>query len=191
MPGRARGGYSGQSAQVKAKPAPRAGSRRRSAGTSRAKPAGIPPDAEALLRRAEEGLKTLCKADICELKAFASPPAMVKTVLAAVQTVLGLPTEWIDCKKSMADPGGFLANLVSFEKDKLTRKRLSEIAKFTKLPEFNVDSVKKQSCAAAGLCSWVIAIHDYGKLRNELQHSQKEERAAEEGPMAELIRHDS
>lgn len=49
------------------------------------------------LKEAEDALNTINKADIAQIKGYASPPAGVVMVLEAVCVMLGEKTDWSSC----------------------------------------------------------------------------------------------
>eukprot|EP00756_Hemistasia_phaeocysticola_P025139 Hpha_TRINITY_DN15989_c0_g2::TRINITY_DN15989_c0_g2_i1::g.72379::m.72379/K10408/DNAH; dynein heavy chain, axonemal len=137
--------------------------------------------AEALpaLNAAEEALKTLRKEDIQEMKAYKAPPEAVQTTMAAVQTVLRRGTSWDECKKTMGD-SKFLDTLVQFDKEGLTDRLLSAIAKFTGKDSFKPELIGKVSAAAKGLCQWVIAMEKFGKINKEVAPKKRRLEKAQE-----------
>jgi len=124
-------------------------------------------EASLLLKQAQEGLNTIRKADICELKALANPPVMVIKVMAAVQLALGRKdTSWQASKATLHEMT-FLDQLIRNEPANLSDTNLRRLEAFLKDPFFNVDIVKKSSGAAAGLCCWVIAVVACATLQRE------------------------
>jgi dynein heavy chain len=64
----------------------------------------------------------------------------------------------------MGNINEFLNMLKNFKKDKITDKTIKEITPFIEGESFNPETMMKCSAAAAGLCSWVLALVNYHKL---------------------------
>ncbi|XP_075759566.1 dynein axonemal heavy chain 9 isoform X2 [Pelodiscus sinensis] len=120
--------------------------------------------AEPALAAAQAALNTLNKNNLTELKSFGSPPSAVSNVTAAVMVLMApggkVPKDrsWKAAKVSMARVDGFLDALVHFDKENIHENCLKALRPYLQDPEFNPEFVTSKSCAAAGLCSWVINI---------------------------------
>jgi dynein heavy chain len=68
-------------------------------------------EAMPALQKAEGALKTLNKADIGEMKNYATPPEDLVMVMDAVCTLLDKKTGWDQAKKEMANPNAFIETL--------------------------------------------------------------------------------
>ena len=69
------------------------------------------------LAAADEGLRTVSKRDVSELKCFKSPPRLVQLAMEAVCVLLQAGgTDWPTVKK-LTGRGDFLGRLRSFDKD--------------------------------------------------------------------------
>ena len=121
------------------------------------------------LHAAAEALKKLNKADITEIKGFASPPDAVRMVLEAVCILLGEKGDWDSAKKVMTDMG-FLDKLRDYDKNALADKDalLKKLRVVTKRPEFDVDEIGKKSVACKSLAMWVKAMDNYSRISKEV-----------------------
>ena len=63
--------------------------------------------------RLHVAVSNVTKGDIQEVKALTNPPVGVKEVFEAYLVLKNgvVPASWNDCKKEMADPNNFIANL--------------------------------------------------------------------------------
>ena len=64
----------------------------------------------------------------------------------------------------MANPSALMTKLIEFKIEQCTQKALNKIAKYTSKEDFNVDSMKKKSSAAAQLTGWVLAVEHCAKV---------------------------
>eukprot|EP00163_Fabomonas_tropica_P009916 TRINITY_DN1985_c0_g1_i1.p1 TRINITY_DN1985_c0_g1~~TRINITY_DN1985_c0_g1_i1.p1 ORF type:complete len:4225 (-),score=1474.45 TRINITY_DN1985_c0_g1_i1:598-13272(-) len=127
-------------------------------------------EAEPALERAAEALKGLNKSNLTELKSFSKPPSIVVDVTSAVLIILsppkGVTTErsWAAAKKTMAQVDRFLSTLQNFDKDNIPPANIAALEPYLTNPEFNGESLKSKSSAAAGLCNWVVNIVRYHNI---------------------------
>jgi len=116
------------------------------------------------LAAAEEALNALNKKDLSEIKAYAKPPTLVEMVMEAVMLLRKKTPTWDEAKKDLGNPS-FLNDLVTYDKDtNLNDAMINKVAKYTQKPEFDPDTVGKQSGAAKSLCMWVRAMVVYGRV---------------------------
>ncbi|KAL8020331.1 putative AAA+ ATPase domain, dynein heavy chain region D6 P-loop domain-containing protein [Plasmopara halstedii] len=139
---------------------------------------------------AAAALQDLSKADLTELKSFASPPPLVMSVCMCVlilkPTGQELDLDWKGAKVMLSN-ANLITLLKEYEKDKISAKMISKIKTFFKNPELNIDTMKSISRAGAGLLVWVVAIvkyHDVAKnvepLRQKVKTMEKEQMLKEQ-----------
>ena len=126
-------------------------------------------DTEAL----NEVVKALDMASVDDVKRMKNPPPVVERVLEAVVILLDktdqIPKDrgWSVALKTMANGRSFLNRLSAFDKDRFAtlslRRKISYIEKHL-LSDVTVEKVEAISKAAAGLCSWVLAICKYARV---------------------------
>ena len=75
---------------------------------------------------------------------------------------------FMNAKKLMANPNNFCAAISSYDWQNVSPGILKKLGKITSSESFNFDVIKKRSCAAAGLCVWVLSIEKLAK------HAQKQ-----------------
>ena len=119
--------------------------------------------AEPALQAAAEALSSLDKKTIAELKSFVKPHEDVERIMVAVMILFEKPPLWTEVKKFLANP-----NLIQMIKEfrpeeKLNKKIINQIEKYTREESFKPDSVKQKSEAASVLCQWVRSVEDYYK----------------------------
>ena len=129
--------------------------------------------AEPAVEKAKEALNNLDKASLTELKGMTSPAPIVLAVCNCVQYMQAPPgqlkkvkTAWAEAKKMMGSVDQFLASLLNFDKDNILPENKAAVRKITGTPEapnpdFNYNSVKRVSLAAAGLADWVLNVLIY------------------------------
>jgi dynein heavy chain len=127
--------------------------------------------AEPIIQAAEAALNSLDKGSLGELKGFGSPAeAVVKVTSATIILTAGKPkvpkdVSWAAAKKMMGNVGAFLDGLISFDKDNVDEVLVEKCEKvYISDPEFDVDSIRNKSSAAAGLCGWCINICKYFRI---------------------------
>ena len=121
------------------------------------------------LSEARAALGMISKNDITELKALNNPPAAVKDVLDTVCITMEVAEpSWKAAQKLMGDTK-FLSTLASYDADhRISPSIRMALADFVSRPDMSPDVVKKKSCAAAGLCRWLDALHSYDHARAAL-----------------------
>ena len=135
------------------------------------------------LERAMTEVDKLDKSSISEVKAYTSPPALVKLVLEAVMMLFGLPTDWSTAKKKLSE-ADFLSQVKTYDKDNIKPSVMKKLSRYTKQSSFEPKEVQSQSTAAATLCSWVLAIEEYAKVSAQVEPKRERQRQA----LAELER---
>jgi dynein heavy chain len=131
-------------------------------------------EAMPILNEALSALRVLNKNDITNLKAMTSPPAGVRNVMEAVcilrevvppkkmdpNTSQMVSDYWAASLKVLTD-SNFLQGLLDFDKEHIPDKVIKQLQKFITMPNFTYKDMLNVSVAAAGLCSWCIAIEKY------------------------------
>jgi dynein heavy chain, axonemal len=128
------------------------------------------------LNSAIKALDSISKSDITIVKTFTSPPPLVKTVMESVCIMFDMKPDWDSSKKLLGD-SQFLDKLKTYDKDNIDEKLLRKIKPYLDNPDFNTESVKKVSSAAAGLCMWVGAMDVYARVAKDVE--PKKQRLAE------------
>eukprot|EP01138_Halocafeteria_seosinensis_P001392 gb/GECG01001428.1/.p1 GENE.gb/GECG01001428.1/~~gb/GECG01001428.1/.p1 ORF type:complete len:4689 (+),score=693.48 gb/GECG01001428.1/:1-14067(+) len=131
------------------------------------------------LERAMAEVDKLDKSSISEVKAYTSPPALVKLVMEAVMMLFGLPTDWGTAKKKLSE-ADFLSQVKTFDKDNIKPSVMKKLSRYTKQGSFDPKEVRGQSTAAATLCSWVLAIEEYAKVAATVEPKRERQRQAME-----------
>jgi len=121
---------------------------------------------------AVKALKSLNKGDITEIKNFANPPALVKTVMEAVCILKGAKPTWEDSKKLLND-SNFLVGLETYDKDNISEKILKALKKYIDDPDFTPDKVEKVSRAAKSLFMWCRAMDVYARVAKNVEPKKK------------------
>lgn len=108
-----------------------------------------------------EELNGVEKNHITELKSMMNPPEPVKQVLSAVQCLTKnqfKKYEWIDIKKSLADPG-YLNYLKALEIEKLSLDVVAKVKKtYLEADFWDGKKFNQVSLAASKLAKWVEAV---------------------------------
>ena len=149
------------------------------------------------IEAAAEALQDLSKADLTEIKAFASPPPLVKAVCMCVlylkPTGQDLEDDWKGAKIMLGNPN-LLSFLKGYPKDDITPKMFSKLKSLFKNPDLNVENMKSISKAGTGLLVWVTAImkyYDVAKnvepLRQKVKRMEKEQ-SVQERELASLTK---
>jgi dynein heavy chain, axonemal len=79
----------------------------------------------------------------------------------------------------LGDPK-FLESLQTYEKDNILAAVIEKVRPYLVHPDFEAETVKKASKAAAGLCSWVRAIEAYDRVAKIVQPKRAALKVAEE-----------
>ena len=83
--------------------------------------------------------------------------------MQAVMTLLGYKTDWYSITISMQSYS-FKSDILNFNKDLVSEKKLENVQVFVEDAEFKPEKIREIDEAVANLCSWVIAIYQYGKV---------------------------
>ncbi|EGD81584.1 dynein heavy chain 6 [Salpingoeca rosetta] len=140
------------------------------------------------LQAATDALKSLRKEDVQELKAFASPPALVQTVMEAVCLLFGRKTDW-KTAKSLLGEADFLKQMMQYDKDNIPDRTLKKIKPYIDNPDFVPEKVEKVSKACRSICMWVRAMDKYAHVFRTVEPKREKLKAAQAAlnkTMAEL-----
>ena len=137
-------------------------------------------EAMPALEQAKCALCSLTKGDINEIRRMKQPTAPVLRVMEAICIMLGVKPDkikdpgggtgkiddyWGPAQKVVLADASLLQNLESYDKDNMPPEMIAKIATaYAADPEFYPEVVKKDSVAAAGLCTWVRAMIVYDKV---------------------------
>ena len=128
-------------------------------------------DWETASSTAYEALGKLRKSDIVEVKSFLAPPRGIDYVMMAVAVCLGEKVgDWGQAKKLLADKR-LLQRLLEFDPQAIDARMLKKLdALFGKTDEagqaiMTIEGIRNKSIAAAGLCAWVLAVHEFGSAQ--------------------------
>lgn len=134
-----------------------------------------------ILNRAKNAVASIDKKGLQEMKAYATPPALVETVLKAVCLIMGELENWDTAKKKILNRMDLLDFLSSFKAGSLlekTVKKLKEV--YLNDPTYDPDKVEKVSGAARSLCEWTIAVEALFRVEKEVEPKKKKLSEAEE-----------
>ncbi|XP_041352994.1 dynein heavy chain 6, axonemal-like isoform X2 [Gigantopelta aegis] len=131
------------------------------------------------LQTAIASLETLDKASISEIRVYSKPPALVKTVMAAVCVLFQKTPDWATARLMLSDPG-FLRKLLQFDKNSLPDRVFVKLKKYSKNPDFIADSVGKVSVACRSICEWVLALEHYNDVYKMVKPKQRRVEEAKE-----------
>ena len=115
------------------------------------------------LAAAQKALDSLDKKDIGEIKAFATPPELVQTVMEAVCVLFERKTDWKTAKGLLGE-STFMQGMVGYDKDNVSDKTLKKLKPYIDNPKFQPDIVANTSKACRSLCLWVRAIDLYSHV---------------------------
>ena len=133
-----------------------------------------------MLEEADNAVKTITPKDIGLLKAFKSPPDLVKRVFdvtlilfmrevvptktftAEIKTGprLQLENSWTSAMSMMQDIG-FLPSIQAFDRDVTNDETVELLHPYMSLPDRTPEDAKKVANALAGLCTWARAMSLY------------------------------
>ncbi|MEW5314022.1 MAG: hypothetical protein WDW38_005550 [Sanguina aurantia] len=120
-------------------------------------------EAMPALNQAVDSLKALNKNDVVEMKSFAKPPALVQMTMEAVCILKNEKPDWDTSKRLLGDTN-FLKSLEEFDKDNISDAVIKRLRKYTEDPNYQPESVAKQSKAAMSLCMWTRAMETYNRV---------------------------
>ncbi len=124
--------------------------------------------AQIVLEEAMQGLRSVSKAEVVELKSFAKPPQAVKLVMEAVCVLMGCAPTWAESKRLLCG-ASFLSTLATFDRDSVSPARLRKLRKYLRMQELVPEAVKKVSTAAEGLMRWLLGMAAYASIRTGVE----------------------
>ncbi|KAL7729890.1 hypothetical protein ACLKA6_014739 [Drosophila palustris] len=124
-------------------------------------------DAMPALEEARRALSELEKAQITEIRSFATPPAAVQVVCECVAILKGIKEiSWKSAKGMMSDVN-FLKSLMEMDTEALTQKQITTCRQHMKTQ--NLDDMGKISVAGAGLLKFVKAVLGFFDVYKEVK----------------------
>ena len=141
--------------------------------------------AEPALEAAMHALDSLDKKDLGQCKTMSKPPPGIEDIFGAVMVLMAginpniivqktgkvreKERNWDASKKAMlGNINGFLEELKGYkvivDEGAVPEVNFREIRPFLELEHFTPEIIEKRNSAAAGLCSWVINIVNYGDI---------------------------
>lgn len=105
-------------------------------------------------------LKALNKNDIVEIKSFAKPPPLVQMTMEAICILKQEKPDWDTAKKLLSDTN-FMKSLEEFDKDNIPDAVIKKLKKYIDNPDYQPETVGKQSKASMSLCMWTRAMDIY------------------------------
>ncbi|KAH8250122.1 hypothetical protein KR026_005577 [Drosophila bipectinata] len=124
-------------------------------------------DAMPALEEARRALSELEKAQITEIRSFATPPAAVQVVCECVAILKGIKEiSWKSAKGMMSDVN-FLKSLMEMDCEALTQKQITSCRQHMKTQ--NLDDMGKISIAGAGLLKFVKAVCGFFDVYKEVK----------------------
>ncbi|KAH8295402.1 hypothetical protein KR018_010894 [Drosophila ironensis] len=124
-------------------------------------------DAMPALEEARRALSELEKAQITEIRSFATPPAAVQVVCECVAILKGIKEiSWKSAKGMMSDVN-FLKSLMEMDCEALTQKQITSCRQHMKTQ--NLDDMGKISIAGAGLLKFVKAVLGFFDVYREVK----------------------
>ncbi|XP_050455387.1 dynein axonemal heavy chain 10 [Cataglyphis hispanica] len=125
-------------------------------------------EAQPALDAARLALSELDKADITEIRSFATPPEPVQIVSECVAMLRGVKdVSWKTAKGMMSDPG-FLKSLQEMNVDQITLKQQQAVRTHLKKTD-KLDQMQIISKAGYGLYKFVLAVLDYCSVYKEVK----------------------
>ncbi|XP_037820573.1 dynein heavy chain 10, axonemal isoform X1 [Lucilia sericata] len=124
-------------------------------------------DALPALDEARRALSELDKAQITEIRSFATPPPQVQVVCECVAILKGMKEiNWKSAKGMMSDVS-FLKSLMEMDCEALTGKQINQCRNHMKSQ--NLDEMEKISVAGAGLLKFVRAVIGFYEVYKEVK----------------------
>ena len=113
------------------------------------------------------------RADITELRSFATPPKAVQAVAQCVCILRGLKdASWKGAKQMMTSVN-FLNELLDMNPDEITDKQVKNVKDLLKKNETPPEKMESISIAGAGLMTWVLAILKYSNVAKSVVPKRK------------------
>ncbi|XP_037090995.1 dynein heavy chain 10, axonemal-like [Pollicipes pollicipes] len=126
-------------------------------------------DALPVLEAARLALEDLEKADITEIRSFATPPKPVQAVCECVVVIRGIKdVSWKGAKGMMSDPS-FLRTLQEMDVDSIPQSAIKTVKGFLKELRMSEDEMRAVSRAGAGLLKFVNAVMSYCDVLKEVR----------------------
>eukprot|EP00746_Dinoflagellata_sp_MGD_P162191 gnl/MRDRNA2_/MRDRNA2_89635_c0_seq1.p1 gnl/MRDRNA2_/MRDRNA2_89635_c0~~gnl/MRDRNA2_/MRDRNA2_89635_c0_seq1.p1 ORF type:complete len:835 (-),score=188.21 gnl/MRDRNA2_/MRDRNA2_89635_c0_seq1:196-2388(-) len=145
------------------------------------------------LHAASRSLECLDKRDICEMKAFASPPRLVCMTLEAVcilfdirpQRLMGPDGQLVDVywevsKRQLLNDCHFMRRLLEFDKDNIPERVIRRLQPYIDNEEFVPETLSKMSRACQAFCIWVRSMHTYHHVAQRCEPKRQKLREAEQ-----------
>lgn len=121
------------------------------------------------LEKAVKALDSLNKNDITEMKAYKQPPKLVVLVMEAVLVLRNeKKVDWDNAKVVLGN-SNFLKECKDFDKDNIPDPTIKKLQVYVRNPEFDPETVGKQSLAAKSLCMWVQAMDLYHRVAKNVE----------------------
>ncbi|CBH12406.1 dynein heavy chain, cytosolic, putative [Trypanosoma brucei gambiense DAL972] len=119
-------------------------------------------EAAPALREAEEGLNSIKQEYLREMRAYTTPPTMVKRVLETVLVVMGerRAGEW-DVIKHYVRRDDFIASVKAFQARDVTEEAVQTVRGMLQEDGFTYEAAMRASKAAGPLLQWVTAQINY------------------------------
>ncbi|KAI9339082.1 dynein heavy chain [Obelidium mucronatum] len=132
---------------------------------------------EPMVLEAQQSVSSIKKQQLTEVRSMGNPPETVKLAMESVCILLGHKIDSWKAVQAVIRKDDFIASIVNFNTDKLTKRIRDEITKsYISNPNFNFETVNHASKACGPLVKWVIAQVNYssildsvGPLRAEVQ----------------------
>jgi dynein heavy chain 1 len=127
---------------------------------------------QPMLEKAEKDVGSIKPNHLNELRTLGTPPMMVQKTLEAVVTMLECSQDpnkvisltWNDIKRYMSG-GGFIKQILNFDKTKLNKKVTAKIQKkYLSTGELDSKSAYNASQACGPLLDWVISMVHYAEI---------------------------
>ena len=131
------------------------------------------------LSAAQKALDSLEKKDIQEVKAFATPPDLVQTVMEAVCVLFNRKQDWKSAKLLLGE-SDFMKSMVDYDKDNISDKHLKKLKPYIDNEKFQPDIVANTSRACKSLCMWVRAMDLYAHVFRTVEPKRAKLKEAEQ-----------
>ncbi|ORY38141.1 dynein heavy chain [Rhizoclosmatium globosum] len=138
--------------------------------------------AEPAVLEAQQSVSSIKKQHLTEMRSMGNPPETVKMALEAVCILLGTKIDSWKSVQAVIKKDDFIANIVKFNTDKVTKRIRDEITKnYMSNPNFNYETVNHASKACGPLVQWVIAQVKYSNILDSIGPLRAEVQQLEEG----------
>ena len=101
-------------------------------------------------------IKACWSKGLTSMKAFATPPPLVRTVMSSVCILFGSSPDWMEAKRLLSD-SNFFNNLMTYDDARISNRMVKHLTRYIQMAEFDPANVQKVSPAAAALCTFVHA----------------------------------